>query len=69
MRIVPQPLKLGRIVIDRVIRDDGSDAVAVSALDANGDDLPLIESLGMLAYGFLQLATDAALQDEDDEEL
>lgn len=63
---------VGQITILRTLQPDGFDLVTVEYTDANGDDLPVIEALGML-----ELARDTILQppsvthprdDEDDED-
>ena len=57
---------VARILIERELTDEGHDIVTCSAQDNDGDDLPLIQSLGML-----RMAEDtvirAAMGDDDAE--
>lgn len=39
---------VARIIVERVLLPDGSDQVRWEAADAGGDELPVIEQVGML---------------------
>lgn len=63
-------MELARIEIVRELSDDGQDVVSVMAADGSGDQLPLIESLGMLRMAedtVIRLAMGEAGEDEDDD--
>lgn len=42
------PVLVATITIERSLGEDGQDELSVEAVDAGGEDLPLMESLGML---------------------
>jgi hypothetical protein len=59
---VSEPIILGRIVIERILTEDGGDVVEHSTEGLNGGVLPVIETLGMLA-----LVEDAVLHAPEEE--
>jgi hypothetical protein len=58
----PEILLVGRIVIERTISDEYGDVVFTEAVDANGEPLALVESLGMI-----RLAEDTVIRTAMDE--
>lgn len=63
-----ESLTVAQITIVRELGDDG-DIVAVSAVDGNGEQLPLIESLGMLRMAedtVIRMAMGEVPEEDDD---
>ncbi len=57
---------LGRVVISTCVGPNGEHLHNVAAYDADGDDLPLIESLGMAELATDRLIRQAMGEDNDE---
>lgn len=54
----PQEYEVSRILIRRYLDEDQDDVVEVTAEDLDGEPLPLIESLGLLALAQAHLTAE-----------
>lgn len=59
-------LEVARIVITRTLTLDGDDVVEVEALDGDGDQLRLVETLGLLSLSKDTAIRMAMAEDDDD---
>ncbi|MFE2998678.1 hypothetical protein ACFXG4_27205 [Nocardia sp. NPDC059246] len=53
--------EVARIVVRRYFDADGAQQIDVEAVDATGDDLTLLEALGLLEIAKVELAANAVL--------
>jgi hypothetical protein len=61
---------VSRVLIERRLTDDGDDVIWSYSYDSDGDDLPLLEALGLLEFAKNDLiqSTMAGSDDGGDEE-
>ena len=60
--------ELARITIVRQLREDGYDTFTMEAVSPDGEELALIESLGLLELAKMELLAPAILSTPEDEE-